>query len=147
MNMFAVAFFTELASAWERSHDGFWHQVGLSVALTLRAVGLALLLGMPAGLMLTRLPRIADPVIAGLATLQTIPSLVLLALMIPVLGIGQPAALFAAVVYSLFPIVLNTYVGISQVSPAVRDAARGMGMTDRQLLWRVELPLGLPVLL
>lgn len=145
--MLAIVFFTELASAWERSRDTFWLQAGLSVALTLRAIGLALLVGLPTGLILTRLPRLAEPVIASLATLQTVPSLVLLALMIPVLGIGQPAALFAAVVYSVFPIVLNTYVGITQVSPAIRDAARGMGMTDRQILWRVELPLGLPVLL
>src|SRR5262249_53722740 len=58
----------------------------------------------------------------------------------------QPA-LFAAVVYSLFPVVMNTYVGITQVSPAIRDAARGMGMTDRQVLWNVELPLAFPVVL
>jgi osmoprotectant transport system permease protein len=145
--MFAVAFLSSLVSAWERSRETFWLQTGFSVSLTLRAIGLALLLGVPTGLVLTRLPRLANPVIAALATVQTVPSLVLLALMIPLLGIGQPAALFAAVVYSLFPIVLNTYVGIRQVNPAVRDAARGMGMTDRQLLWRVELPLGLPVLL
>jgi osmoprotectant transport system permease protein len=145
--MFAVSVFTELASAWERSRDTFWPQTLLFLSLTLRALGLALLVGLPAGLVLIRLPRLAAPVIAALGLLQTVPSLVLLGLLIPFLGIGQPPALFAAVVYSLFPIVMNTYVGITQVSPAVRDAARGMGMTRRQVLWNVELPLAFPVIL
>jgi osmoprotectant transport system permease protein len=139
--------FHDLASAWERSQDSFWPQTGLFLSLTLRGLGLALLVGIPVGLVLTRWQRIAGPVIAALAVLQTMPSLVLLGLMIPLLGIGQSAALFAAVVYSVFPIVLNTYVGITQVQASVKDAARGMGMTDRQVLWHVELPLSFPVLL
>src|SRR5207237_5532190 len=108
---------------------------------------LALLVGIPTGIALTRLARLAGPVIAVLAVVQTVPSLVLLGLFLPLLGIGQRPALFAAVVYSLFPIVMNTYVGITQVPAAVRDAARGMGMTGRQILWHVELPLAFPVLL
>jgi osmoprotectant transport system permease protein len=144
--MFA-AFFDELANAFRRSQGSFWPQMRLFLSLTLQGLGLALLVGIPAGILLTRLRRIAGPVIALLALLQTVPSLVLLGLLIPLLGIGQRPALFAAVVYSLFPVVLNTYVGITQVSPAVRDAARGMGMTDRQVLWNVELPLAFPVVL
>jgi osmoprotectant transport system permease protein len=97
---------------------------------------------------LTRLPRVAAPVIAVLALVQTIPSLVLLGLLITLLGkVGEQPALIAAVVYSLLPVVLNTYVGITQVAPAIRDAARGMGMTVGQILWNVELPLALPVML
>jgi osmoprotectant transport system permease protein len=145
--MFAVSFINDLANAWERSQDTFWPQTWLFLSLTLRGLGLALSAGIPAGIILTRLPRIAGPVIAVLALIQTFPSLVLLGLLLPFLGIGQPAALFAAVVYSLFPIVLNTHVAITQVPPAVRDAARGMGMTGGQLLWHVELPLGMPVIL
>jgi osmoprotectant transport system permease protein len=145
--MFAMVFFTELTSAWERSQDTFWPQALLFLSLTLRALGLALLIGIPAGLVLTRLPRLAGPVIAALGLVQTVPSLVLLGLLLPLLGVGQPAALFAAVVYSLFPLVMNTYIGITQVTPAVRDAARGMGMTRRQILWNVELPLAFPVVL
>ena len=103
-----------------------------------------MLAGLPLGVLLTRLRRIAGPVTAVLALVQTVPSLVLLGLLIPVFGIGQTPALFAAVVYSLFPVVLNTYVGITQVSPAVRDAARGMGMTPGQILWNVEVPLAFP---
>src|SRR5438876_3446386 len=121
-------FITDLASAWERHQDTVWPQTLLFLSLTARGLGLALLVGIPVGLALTRLARIATPVIAFLAVLQTIPSPVLLALCIPLLGIGQTPTLFAAVVYSLFPIIMNTYVGVSEVSPALRDAARGMGM-------------------
>jgi osmoprotectant transport system permease protein len=145
--MFASGFINDLANAWERSQDSFWPQTLLFLSLTLRGLGLALLVGIPAGVLLTRLPRVAGPVTAFLAVVQTIPSLVLLGLLIPILGIGQQPALFAAVVYSVFPIVMNTFVGITQVSPPVRDAARGMGMTSRQILWNVELPLAFPVIL
>ncbi len=145
--MLAVVFFDEIWSAWDRSRDTLGPQTVIFVSLTLRALGLALLAGIPTGLVLTRLPRIAGPVTAVLALVQTVPSLVLLGLLIPVLGLGQQSALFAAVVYSLFPIVMNTYVGITQVAPAVRDAARGMGMTGGQILWHVQLPLALPVIL
>jgi osmoprotectant transport system permease protein len=145
--MFAAVFFDDLANAWTRSADTFWPQLLRFLSLTLQGLGLALLFGIPAGMLLTRLPRLASPVIAVLGLLQTIPSLVLLGLLIPFLGIGQSPAIFAAVVYSLFPIVLNTYVGITQVSPGIRDAARGMGMTGGQVLWNVELPLALPVVL
>jgi osmoprotectant transport system permease protein len=145
--MIAAAFWFSLLDAWERSQDRFWDQGFVFVSLALRATGVALLLGIPTGILLTRVSRIASPIIALLALLQTLPSLALVGLLIPVLGIGQPAALFVAVIYSLFPIVLNTYVGIIQVLPAIRDAARGMGMTPGQLLWHVELPLALPVIL
>jgi osmoprotectant transport system permease protein len=145
--LFAAFSIHDLVNAWERSQDTFWPQTFLFLSLTLRALGLALLAGFPAGIVLTRFPRLANPIINVLGVLQTVPSLVLLGLLIPFLGIGQNPALFAAVVYSLFPIVMNTFVGITQVSAPVKDAARGMGMTGRQILWHVELPLALPVIL
>jgi osmoprotectant transport system permease protein len=145
--MFAATILTDLASAWERSQDTFWAKTLLFLSLTLRALGLTLLAGIPVGIFLSRRPRLAAPIIAALGLVQTVPGLVLLGLMIPFLGIGQPPALFAAVVYSLFPLVMNTCVGITQVAAPVRDAARGMGMTDRQILWHVELPLAFPVIL
>jgi osmoprotectant transport system permease protein len=150
--MIAASIFVDLMDAWQQSADSFWPQLAVFLSMTVRSLGLALLLGIPIALILTRLPKLAPPIIATLALLQTIPSLVLLALCIPLLapfgmGIGQPPALIAAVVYSLFPIVMNTYVGITQVPPSIRDAARGMGMTGRQILWNVELPLAFPVVL
>src|SRR6266404_6017184 len=122
--MLHANFIADLASAWERSQDTFWPQTWLLLSLTLRGLGLALLIGIPSGLALTRLPRLATPVIGFLAVLQAFPPLILLALAIPYLGIGQPPVLFAAVVYALFPIIMNTYIGVTQVSPAIRDAAR-----------------------
>ena len=145
--LFASFSANELVDAWARSQDTFWPQTLLYLSLTLRALGLALLAGIPAGIVLTSFPRLASPIINLLGILQTVPSLVLLGLLIPFLGIGQTPALFAAVVYSLFPIVMNTFVGITQVSSPIKDAARGMGMTPRQILWHVELPLALPVIL
>jgi len=146
--MLAAAFIDDLAKAWERSQDTFWPQTVLFLSLTLRALGLALLVGIPLGIFLTRRSRrLVDPVIAALGLVQTVHSLVLLGLLMPFLGIGQAPVLFAAVVYSLAPIVQNTYVGITQVAPSVRDAARGMGMTDGQILRHVELPLAFPVIM
>jgi osmoprotectant transport system permease protein len=147
MNLMPLAFVSDLLQAWARRQDSFWLQTWLFLSLTLRSLGLALLVGIPVGLVLTRRPRLASPVIALLAVLQTVPSLVLLGLLIPLLGIGQRPALFAAVVYSIFPVILNTYVGINQVAPAVRDAARGMGMSGSQVLWHVEVPLAFPVIM
>jgi osmoprotectant transport system permease protein len=143
-----MSFFSDLVSAWQRSPD-FWGQALVFLSLTLRALGLVLLVSIPAGIVLSWIPRIASPIMAALGLVQTIPSMVVLGLCL-VLPLGTDfagAALFAAIVYSIFPVVLNTYVGLTQVAPAVRDAARGMGMTDRQLLWNVDLPLALPVML
>jgi len=86
--------------------------------------------------------------VLGLANVfQTIPSLALFGLLIPVFGIGAWTAITALVVYALLPIVRNTYVGITGVDPAVREAGRGMGMTDGELLRLVELPLAAGVIL
>ncbi len=137
--------FAKLLGEW--SGAPFWGETWAFLSLVLGSLGIALLIGIPTGIALTRLPRASAPVIAVLAVLQTFPSLALLGLLIPLLGIGQPAAIFLAVVYSLFPVVMNTCVGINQVPAPIRDAARGMGMTGRQILGKVELPLALPVVL
>jgi osmoprotectant transport system permease protein len=105
---------------------------------------IAALIGIPAGILLTRRPALS-PTILGIANvLQTIPSLALLGFMlsIPFLGgIGAGAAVTSLVLYALLPVIRNTYTGIASVDPAVREAGRGMGMTDRQLLFMVEMPL------
>jgi osmoprotectant transport system permease protein len=134
-----------LLEAWAES--GFWQETLVFLSMVGRSLGIALLVGIPIGIVLTWSERISSPIIALLALLQTFPSLALLGLMIPILGIGQKAAVFLAVVYSLFPIVMNTHVGITQVPRPIRDTALGMGMTPWQVLWNVDLPLALPVLL
>ena len=117
--------------------------------LVVLATGAAALVGIPVGIMLTRRAALAKPVLAVANVLQTIPSLALFGFLIPILGsygIGRVPAIIALFLYSLLPIIRNTYTGINGVDPAVREAARGMGMTDWQMLTQVELPLAMSVI-
>ncbi len=117
--------------------------------LVLIATGAAALVGIPVGIVLTRRGSLAKPVLAVANVLQTIPSLALFGFLIPVLGrygIGRVPAIIALFLYSLLPIIRNTFTGINGVDPAVREAARGMGMTGWQMLTQVELPLALTVI-
>ncbi|WP_234737143.1 ABC transporter permease/substrate-binding protein [Tellurirhabdus bombi] len=116
------------------------------IGLTFLSLVLALLIGLPVGILITRYKRVAAPVLGLTGVLQTIPSIALLGFLIPVLGIGVGPALVALFLYALLPIVRNTYVGITEVSPILKEAAQGMGMTDFQVLTRLELPLALPVI-
>lgn len=111
------------------------------------AVTIAILISLPLGVLITRKKALRQPVLAIANILQTIPSLALFGLLIPLVGIGAVPAIIALTVYSFLPIIRNTYTGIMNVDPAVREAGRGMGMTDWQLLSRVELPLALGVIL
>jgi osmoprotectant transport system permease protein len=110
------------------------------------AVGLALLIALPLGLLVARRPIIAFVAtnLSGLA--RAIPSLAFLAAAIPYLGIGFRPALIALTVLGIPPILLNTIAGLQSVDPAVIDAAKGMGMTRLQILWRIQFPLILPVM-
>jgi osmoprotectant transport system permease protein len=126
------------------------HLVGQHLYLVTVSTGLAIVIGVPVGVLLTRRPAWRTPVLVVANVLQTIPSLALFGFLIPlpfIGGIGATTAIVALVVYALLPIVRNTYTGIAGVDPAVREAARGMGMTDWQLLTQVELPLGGGVIL
>ena len=105
-----------------------------------------IIIGVSLGVLITRVRRFYDPVIKGAGVIYTIPSLALFGVLIPIVGTGFQPAVIALVLYSLLVIIRNTAVGLDGVSEAVIEAARGMGMTDRQILWRVELPLALPVI-
>jgi osmoprotectant transport system permease protein len=125
------------------------HATGEHLVLVLASVGLATALGVPLGILLTRRVTWQRPVL-GLANLiQTIPSLALFGLLIPIpfFGIGTRTALVALTLYALLPILRNTVTGIDGIDAALREAAVGMGMTDGQLLRRVELPLAASVIL
>ncbi|HWP36858.1 MAG TPA: ABC transporter permease [Gemmatimonadales bacterium] len=120
------------------------------IGLVAASCGLAIAIGLPLGVLLTRRPGLSGPVIGFANVVQTIPSLALFGFLIPlpiIGGIGARTAIVALVLYGLLPLIRNTYTGISSVDPAVREAARGMGMTDWQLLWMVELRLAAPVIL
>jgi osmoprotectant transport system permease protein len=114
------------------------------------AIGIAILIGIPLGILITRKTYLRQTILGIANILQTIPSLALFGLLIPVPligGIGAVPAIVALTVYSLLPIIRNTYTGIISVDPAIREAGRGMGMTDRQLLLQVEIPLAMGVIL
>ncbi len=111
---------------------------------------LAIAIGVPLGILLTRRPKWKTVVLGSTNVIQTIPSLALFGLLLPLPWLGARAdrlAIVALALYALLPIVRNTYVGIAGISPPVREAAIAMGLTSGQLLWHVELPLALPVML
>ena len=114
------------------------------------SMAIAVVIGVPAGILLTRKPRLREPVIGGANIIETIPSLALFGFLLPAPWLGARAdriAITALALYALLPIIRNTYVGITGVDPGVREAARGMGLTSRQMLWQVELPLSMSVIL
>src|SRR5262245_46645792 len=113
------------------------------------STGAAVAFGVPLGVILTRRASLQKPVLAFASVLQTVPSLALFGFLIPVLGaygIGRLPAVIALFLYSLLPIVRNTFAGIQGVDAGVREAGRGLGMTDWQLLTQVEIPLALGII-
>jgi osmoprotectant transport system permease protein len=135
----------------------FWERRGEIAALTgqhlllvAASAAIAVAAGIPLGVLLTRRPRLARPVLGAANVVQTIPSLALFGFLIPIPllgGIGARTAIVALVVYGILPILQNTHAGLRSVDPAILEAATGLGMTDRQRLFSVELPLAFPVVL
>ncbi len=138
-----------LAYFWERRAE-IAALTGQHVVLVLVSTALAVAIGLPLGIALTRRPKLAKPVLAAASVIQTVPSLALFGFLIPLPllgGIGARTAVTALVVYALLPILRNTYAGITSVDPATVEAATGLGMTRGERLRLVELPLALPVVL
>jgi osmoprotectant transport system permease protein len=111
---------------------------------------LAVLIGIPLGIVIAHWPVLNKPVLASANIIQTIPSLALFGFLLPLPWLGERAdrlAILALTLYALLPLIRNTYTGIRGVDPAVVEAGRGMGLTDRQLLFQVELPLAVSVIL
>ncbi|RZI42129.1 ABC transporter permease subunit [Herbaspirillum sp. HC18] len=126
----------------------FWRLMREHVVLVLLSVGMAALAGIPLGVLAAFRPRLKQAVMALVGVLQTVPSLALLAMLIPLLGtIGMVPALIALFLYALLPVVRNTCTGIEQVSPGLRMAALALGLRTRHRLLHIELPLALPVIL
>jgi len=133
-------FFVENGSTLVRL---IWEHIYISAI----SLFLGIIIAVPVGIALTRAGRIADIIMNVVSVLQTIPSLALLALMIPIFGVGQTTAIVALFLYSLLPILRNTYTGIKGVNFDLVDAGKGMGMTDPQLIRKVELPQAAPVIM
>lgn len=127
------------------------HAVGVALgqhaALTLESLLIASAFAIPIGVAVARTPRLNAPVLGTLGIIYTIPSLALLALLVPVLGLGVWTAIVALAAYAQMILVRNIAVGIIGVDPAAVEAARGMGMNEWQIFWRVQRPLAMPVAL
>lgn len=139
MGTFTQYLFDHLDRVWPR----FVEHLYLSAA----ALAIALVIALPLGLILNRVRPLRDPVLFVLDMLYTIPSFALFALLVPIMGLGAQPAITALTIYSLFILARNTLVGYDGVDPAVKEAALGMGMDRRQVLWRIETPLALPVII
>ena len=120
------------------------------VFLVAVSITIAVLIGVPLGILLTRKPSLASPVMGFAGVMQTVPSLALFGFLIPIPfigGIGNTTAIVALVLYALLPLLRNTYAGVQSVEPSVVEAGRGMGMTDLERLRIIEIPLSLPTIL
>ncbi|MDT2524905.1 MULTISPECIES: ABC transporter permease [Enterococcus] len=133
----------------------FWSEYGNEILLkfwehfylSFLAIFLGILVAVPLGALLTRVEKGSETVIKVVGVFQTIPSLALLSIMIPFFGIGKIPAVIALFLYSLLPILRNTYVGIKSVDATYLDAAKGMGMSQMQRLVQIELPLAIGVIM
>lgn len=138
-NFFLIKYAPEIiARTWEH------------LLLVFVAIAIAIIAGIPLGILITRQKSLRQLILGAANVFQTIPSLALFGLLIPVPvigGIGATPAIIALALYSLLPIIRNTYAGIVGVDPAIREAGRGMGMTEQQLLLQVEIPLAMTVIL
>jgi osmoprotectant transport system permease protein len=137
----------ELTAYLVKNFPQVWARFLEHLGIAGTALGLAVLIALPAGLLLSRVHRLAGPVLIALGIIYTIPSFALFAVLVPITGIGAQPAIIALVAYALFILVRNTMVAFDGVDGAVLEAAQGMGMSAWQRLWRIEWPLALPVIL
>lgn len=124
-----------------------WELLVNHVIVVLDSVWLALVVGVPLGVLCTYDDRLGKGILWGASMMMTVPSIALFGLLIPLVGIGQIPVVIALVLYAQLPIVRNTYLGLTQVDEATIEAGRGMGMTKTQRLWRLQLPQAIPVIM
>lgn len=136
-----------LYSAFLTRKDDLVNGLIQHIEISFIALFFALIIAIPLGIYLTRKKKVAEIVIGITAVFQTIPSLALLGLLIPLVGIGTIPSIIALVIYALLPILRNIYTGIKEVDPNLIEAAKGLGMNNRRLLFKVELPLAIPVIM
>lgn len=122
-----------------------WNHMKMVGIAELLAIGI----GVPLGILVTRpgLRKLSTPIVGTANVGQTIPSLAVIAIMAPILGYGFNSAIIALFVYSLLPVLRNSYTGINDIDPAIIESAKGMGMSRAQIAWRIELPLARPVIM
>ena len=122
-------------------------KIGEHFLISIVALMIGTIIAVPIGILITKSPKLSQVVISFCSVLQTIPSLALLAIMVPLFGVGKLPAIIALVIYSLLPILRNTYLGMNSVDKDLIDASKGMGMTWIQIVAHVKVPLALPVIM
>jgi osmoprotectant transport system permease protein len=121
--------------------------LGQHVYLSIFSVLIAVLIGIPLGILISREPKLSKPIIGTTNVIQAVPSLALLGFLIPFIGIGSAPAIVMVVLYSLLPIVKNTYTGLTNIDPDILEAAKGIGLTKSQTMKKVQLPLAFPMIM
>ncbi|HKP51214.1 MAG TPA: ABC transporter permease [Chloroflexia bacterium] len=127
--------------------DVVWERMVEHLVISGTSLGIALLISLPLGLLLSRVRVLATPVLGLLGIIYTIPSFAFFAVLVGFVGIGAQPAIIALTSYALVILVRNIMVAFNSVDPAVKEAARGMGMNGGQVLWRIEVPLALPIVI
>jgi len=122
-------------------------KIGEHFLISIVALMIGTIIAVPIGILITKSPKLSQIVISFCSILQTIPSLALLAIMVPLFGVGKLPAIIALVIYSLLPILRNTYLGMNSVDKNIIDASKGMGMTWIQVVVHVKVPLAFPVIM
>ena len=115
--------------------------------LSIISLIIGILIAVPLGMTIANTKKLSGYVLTTAGVLQTVPTLAVLALMIPLFGVGRVPAIIALSAYILLPILNNTIIGVKNIDPNVREAAKSMGMTRMQLMWNVELPIAIPLIL
>lgn len=124
-----------------------WELLVNHIIVVIDSVWLALVLGVPLGIVCTYNDRLGKGILWSASMMMTVPSIALFGLLIPLVGIGEIPVVIALVLYAQLPIIRNTYLGLTQVDEATIEAGRGMGMTKTQRLWRLQLPQAIPVIM
>lgn len=137
----------EIIQLFENRLDFFAQLLLQHLAISCAAIFIAIILGGSAGILISEIERLAKPTMTVVNFLYTIPSISMLGFLIPFSGVGNSTAIIALTIYALLPMVRSTHTGLNGIAPAIVEAAIGMGSTQSQILWRIKLPLAMPVIL
>jgi osmoprotectant transport system permease protein len=129
------------------NYEQILNLLGQHIYLSIISVLVAVIIGIPLGILISRQPKLSKPIIGTTNVIQAIPSLALLGFLIPFIGIGSAPAIVMVVLYSLLPIVKNTYTGLTNIDPDILEAAKGIGLTKSQTMKKVQLPLAFPMIM
>ncbi|MGG1399253.1 glycine betaine ABC transporter substrate-binding protein [Bacillus salipaludis] len=131
----------------QSNSDQIFGLIGEHLYLSVISVVIAIIVGIPLGILISREPKLSKPIIGTTNVIQAVPSLALLGFLIPFIGIGSTPAIVMVVLYSLLPIVKNTYTGLTNINADILEAAKGIGLTKSQTMRKVQLPLAFPMIM